>query len=437
MGFTVLPTNIGGVSLNSLASPLASLIGGTPSAQIMNFPSDLGSNPAMCHAVTFQAYDYKTGLGNSINSLLSGASLQNFITSSTGALTATGTAIAGAANQVASGNFSGALGTVGNLLNGAANSGVGQLAINSITASAYTPLTKGTPLATISLFMPETMNINYSAEWGEVSLTKELGLAGKLGNAYADMKAGQGLQDVATPYATFYGSQAAGNLLGASGAAGLVSQSLGIAMENPQTQLLYKGTDLRKFQLVFILTPKTAAEAVTVKNVCDSFAYFSLPGLSGAQGGSAGQFFTPPQVFSVQFQFLGGSNIGSQISNAISSALNTSGLNVLTNANGGSTPISSGTPSKTFTVNDCVLENVNIDYAPNGWATYNDGYPVQTILSLDFKETTVYTKNQMAQTAVAQNYNKQQQINQFGSAGAQALQDASTPMAGGNGTWSI
>ena len=69
-----------------------------------------------------------------------------------------------------------------------------------------------------------------------------------------------------------------------------------------------------------------------------------------------------------------------------------------------------GSPAKIFTVNDCVLENVNIEYAPNGWAAYGDGYPVQTIISLDFKETTVYTKNQMAQTAVAANYALQQEI---------------------------
>ena len=69
MGFTVIPTNIGGVSLNSLASPLASLLGGTPSAQNMMFPSDLGNNPAMGHAVIFQAYDYNTKLGNSVTTL--------------------------------------------------------------------------------------------------------------------------------------------------------------------------------------------------------------------------------------------------------------------------------------------------------------------------------------------------------------------------------
>lgn len=398
MGLQVIPTNIGGISLNSLASPLASLLGGTPSAQFMTYPSDLGSNPAMGHAVIFQAYDYKTGLGNSL------ASVGQTLINSYNQLTA-------AEKQATSGGVSGIIEgakTAGNAI-GSSVSGLGQVVSNAITASQYTPLTKGNPLATISLFMPDSLNINYSAEYNEVSLTKELGIPGLFATAYSDIK-GKGLQEAVTPYAVYGASKLIGELTGARGAAALTAQALGVGLMNPQLQLLYQGTGLRTFSLQFILTPKTSTEAQTVKNICDSFAYFTLPGISGAQGGSFGQFFTPPQVFSVQFQFLGNSGFSSQISSTISSVLNNTGLNVLTNITGGSTPISGGIPAKTFTVNDCVLTNVNVEYAPNGWAAYNDGFPVQTILSLDFKETTIYTKNQMAHTKVAENYNLAQNI---------------------------
>ena len=417
MGFTVIPTNIGGVSLNSLASPLASLLGGTPSAQNMMFPSDLGNNPAMGHAVIFQAYDYNTGFGNSINSLLSGASVSSFITGATAAGDAAITGVTGSVTNLASGNLAAAGESINGAIQAVGGTSVGQVAINAITASAYTPLTKGTPLATISLFMPETMAITYDAQYGEVSMTEELGLAGKISNAYSDMQA-NGLVKGVTPYAKAF---AAKKLL-PSGAGALAANALGV-FTNPQLQLLYKGIALRTFTLSFTLTPKTSAEAQTVKNICDSFAYFTLPGISGAQTGSSGQFLTPPQVFSVQFQFLGGSGIGNQISNAISSALNNTGLNVLA---GNSGTITGGKPSKTFTVNDCVLENVNIDYAPNGWATYNDGYPVQTTLTLSFKETTMYTKSNMAQTAVAANYNQSQANQQM------ADFNTGAPMGGGN-----
>ena len=33
-----------------------------------------------------------------------------------------------------------------------------------------------------------------------------------------------------------------------------------------------------------------------------------------------------------------------------------------------------------------------LDYAPNGWAAYNDGFPIQTRLTLQFKEMDIVTK---------------------------------------------
>ena len=39
-----------------------------------------------------------------------------------------------------------------------------------------------------------------------------------------------------------------------------------------------------------------------------------------------------------------------------------------------------------------MLLKYDIDYAPFGWATYTDGMPVQTRLSLQFQETQIVTK---------------------------------------------
>jgi len=392
MGFSVLPTNIGGVSLNSIASPLASLLGGTPSAQNMLFPADLGSNPAMGHAVIFTVYDYKTGItavtknfGDSLERL--GQTGVNFFSKQTEATEKSYNAVKK--------EFTSTL-TAGT-----------NVAIAGLSAGNYTPLTRGTNLSTISLFMPETMTIDYNSTYDEVRLTEELGVPGMISNAISDYNKTK-LASSQTPYAKAIGAAIGQDLatkagLGANLGA-LAKQSMGI-FTNPQLQLLYKGVSLRTFSLAFTLTPKTAAEAQTVKNICDAFAYYSLPGISGAQDGNTGMFLTPPQVFQVDFQFLGNSGLMGKISNTIYSALNKTGLNVLA---GNSNTVTNGKPSKTFTVNDCVLEGVSIDYAPNGWATYNDGYPVQTTLILNFKETTMYTKREMSKTAVAGNYQASQ-----------------------------
>ena len=59
-----------------------------------------------------------------------------------------------------------------------------------------------------------------------------------------------------------------------------------------------------------------------------------------------------------------------------------------------SDPTKSAGNAKVFQVyHDCVLTNIQVDYAPNGWSAYNDGYPVETRLTLTFKETDIVTKS--------------------------------------------
>ena len=54
--------------------------------------------------------------------------------------------------------------------------------------------------------------------------------------------------------------------------------------------------------------------------------------------------------------------------------------------------------NRLFKVGDCVLQNVNVDYAGAGsWATHNDGSPVQIKLSLRFKETIIIDKNRITE----------------------------------------
>ena len=47
---------------------------------------------------------------------------------------------------------------------------------------------------------------------------------------------------------------------------------------------------------------------------------------------------------------------------------------------------------------ESVIENVSVDYAPNGFATFNDGSPVQIRLTLQFKETNILTRESIQQS---------------------------------------
>ena len=80
MGFQILPNNLNslgaGSATSQLTGPLASLF--NPSTiQNLVYPSDLASNPAMCHAVQFSIYDYTTGFEEAVNSAATG--LNNFV----------------------------------------------------------------------------------------------------------------------------------------------------------------------------------------------------------------------------------------------------------------------------------------------------------------------------------------------------------------------
>ena len=152
-----------------------------------------------------------------------------------------------------------------------------------------------------------------------------------------------------------------GNLLSAgisatqSSAAKLLLRSQGLAI-NPNQQLMFDGIDFRTYQMAFTFTPYTRQEAETVKEIIKKFKYHAAPQITTA---GAGMFFIPPSTFDVSFLFNGKTN---------------------RNIN---------------KVAESVLESVDVNYAPNGWAAHDDGAPVQTTLTLSFREMQLIDKTKI------------------------------------------
>jgi hypothetical protein len=152
-----------------------------------------------------------------------------------------------------------------------------------------------------------------------------------------------------------------GNLLSAgisasqSSAAKLLLRSQGLAI-NPNQQLMFDGIDFRTYQMAFTFTPYTRQEAETVKKIIKKFKYHAAPKITTA---GAGMFFIPPSTFDVSFMFNGKMN---------------------RNVN---------------KVAESVLESVDVNYAPNGWAAHDDGAPVQTTLTLSFREMELIDKTKI------------------------------------------
>ena len=124
----------------------------------------------------------------------------------------------------------------------------------------------------------------------------------------------------------------------------LATQGLAI---NPKNQLLFEGIDFRTYQLSFTFTPYSAEEAETVKQIIKTFKMHAAPTIVTQ---SAGMFFRPPSTVSVQFMYNGKEN------------------------------------PNIAKVAESVIESIDVNYAPNGWAAHDNGAPVQTTLTINFKE---------------------------------------------------
>ena len=247
--------------------------------------------------------------------------------------------------------------------------------------------------------MPDTLAIDYNSIYQDISLTDTFGLFGYFGNAVADRdktSQSKNVQNLLGTTVAKFGGDLAGKLPGVEGGnvTGLLQQNLGV-IPNPQMQVIYRGVRLREFQLEFIFTPVSRKEADNVDQIIKAFEYYSLPLI---KKGMKGQYLEPPQTFSIDFKFLGSSNILSGITNVFGSTLSnifdSSIIDLLT----GTTPqsksndIKSAKQAKIFSVGDCVLRNLQVDHAPNGWSTYSDGIPVQTRLTLNFMEMDIRSK---------------------------------------------
>jgi len=209
----------------------------------------------------------------------------------------------------------------------------------------------------IVLFMPDSLQANYEHNYDEISVTATLGAYGMLAQAISDNAGGA---DKATdPYILEAASKAAGALPGVQSSEELTNLLLfgttGKAI-NPQMEVLYNSPRLRTFTFDFRLVPRSQKEAIAVQNIVNKFKYFAAPSITK---NTSGRFYTPPSRFVMEFHHRGNEN------------------------------------PYLFKTQQCVLESISIDYAPNGYASHYDGAPVETRVQLIFKETIMISREDL------------------------------------------
>jgi hypothetical protein len=212
-------------------------------------------------------------------------------------------------------------------------------------AAAASKLTLEPPkskiVQTIDLYMPETMAFQYNASYNDIELKSAI-------------------QEAVQGAAGMVSKTAAGVVQGVSGAvdsdaAKLVLKTQGLAV-NPMKQLVFQGIDFREFQMAFTFTPYSKQEAQTVKKIIQAFRTAAAPTINK---GTGGMFFIPPSVLNIKFLFKGKEN---------------------PNVN---------------KVTEAAITGIDVNFAPNGWSTYSDGAPVQTTMTVTFRENALVDRNKI------------------------------------------
>lgn len=236
--------------------------------------------------------------------------------------------------------------------------------------SIITSLGSVSPTDSISLYTPDSISLSQLTSYSSISKTEALGKVGlgaeamgQMGSTYDKIKEGSGLGKESLMGSTFNNpmvGEGIGKLGQSAGVLGEGASQMSMAKGgyaiNPQLEVIFKQVEFRTYQFNFTFTPKNAQEAQTVKEIIKQFRFHQLPELD--QGG-AGRYFIVPSFFQLEHIFQGNEN----------------------------TNLHKFAP--------CVLQSVFIDYAPNGWLTYEDAFPVQTTMVLAFQEIEIMTKERI------------------------------------------
>lgn len=220
---------------------------------------------------------------------------------------------------------------------------------------------------TIALYMPDTMNFIHQQQYSDASLTG-LPAAVLAGGASAaqSLKGNSNAQDVSKSIASNLSPFLASYALNQLGDIGRAAFAAGFGMvQNPILELLYTSPSFRSFRFDFMFYPRSEQESKEVQNILQRLRFHQAPEIRKE---SNGFFLVPPSEFDIKFYYNGSENPNIP-------------------------PIST-----------CVLESIDIDYAPNGFSTYEvpgqtkaslgeTGMPVAIRLSLQFKETEILTKD--------------------------------------------
>lgn len=209
----------------------------------------------------------------------------------------------------------------------------------------------------ISMFVPGVVSENNSVGWR----TTELGLAGDI----TDTGVSMGDNLLSQNWGVFKDKMSEGFINTAAGALQAVtpinakdaSELLKGSISNPYMEVVFEGVSNRTFSFTFKMTPKNRAEAEEIRKIVNTFKFHQMP--EHKYPDQTG-YLLYPSLFDISF-------INDYQENKWLGKIST-----------------------------CALTSVSVTRGGESeFATFDDGSPQQTTLSLDFTELEVMTKNRL------------------------------------------
>jgi len=226
-------------------------------------------------------------------------------------------------------------------------------------------VSKSTSRGSIILYTPPNLQEGYAPEW---NTTAQMGALGNmaltalqtastqgLGAAGAEVinqatNTGQGLNFAAKLLADQVGSAVNSQGLGDA----VLKRASGLAL-NPHLEALFQNVNFRNFTFDFTMAPRNRREAQEIHEIVQAFKYFAAPRYDRSD---SGVFFKYPDVFNISYF----------------------------------------NEDQTHKFQPCALTSINVTRNPfETNATFYDGHPVQTQMTLNFTEIALVTKDHIDQ----------------------------------------
>lgn len=206
----------------------------------------------------------------------------------------------------------------------------------------------------VALFMPTPLIWNDQNVYEEVSLTA---LAGRVGIGSIAALGGV-VSLINQSLGNAISNQIKNLFTGAGQVIGAATSIMGNPI-NPAVEIIFANKAQRQFVFEWLCAPRNQVESVSLEKIIKTIRFHGSPELNPA---TAGLTWIPPATFDIMLMNKGGEN------------------------------------PHILRINTCVLERIEVDYAPTGvYSTFRNGHPVAIRISMAFRELEVIHKQRVLQ----------------------------------------